>query len=143
MTGECGFCGRTHALAGWLGRTVIFQAAQCVYIAMHTEDPEVGYVPNFYPNWENVAEIFSAYYHKDGSCTGGNLHVVVDDTNVEDENIHWTDGLCSAREDQDGSALMSLLAELPMADRIRISCEVGGTDGKPLREDWKPEGLSV
>lgn len=139
MTGTCRFCGKEHALAGWKNRTEIFQGAACFMHALFANEA----LYDFVPDWRSVAQLFSAYYFKDGTCTGGNLHVVIDDTNIDDRSIHWTRGFCDALNDDDGAILMGLLVEMPMIDRAYISEKVGGRDGEPLPEDWRPGGVAL
>lgn len=84
-------------------------------------------------DWRSVALLAMAYYAKDeNKWSGGNCHVVLDDTNIEDRSIHWTRGQCDAKGDKDGSCLMGLLLLLPECERRLVSEVCRGTEGLPL-----------
>lgn len=93
--------------------------------------------------WKTVARLASAYYAQNQTCTGGNLHVVLDDGNVDDRSILWAiDWLAGGRDrdklkpepdpDPDGVALLRLLLLLPEPLRWMVAEIVGGLDGVPL-----------
>ena len=67
-----------------------------------------------------IVELVEAYYAKPGNLAGGNLHIVLDDGNVEDENIEWCRERCLEAGDSDGLLLCTLLAERGRSTRRRI-----------------------
>lgn len=68
--------------------------------------------------FENFIKIVQHYYKNNGA--GGNLHVVLDDGNLEDINIGWCAGLCLGRQDHEGMDIANLMRNMTMAQRQRV-----------------------
>lgn len=52
-------------------------------------------------NIERVKLLVEVLYDDLGECTGGLLHIVLDDGNLEDEHILWCMANCNSRENSD------------------------------------------
>jgi hypothetical protein len=52
--------------------------------------------------------------------TGGNLHNVLEDENIDDENLHWCSGLCCGENDQEGADLANLMLVMTLEQRQRV-----------------------
>lgn len=71
------------------------------------------------PTVEKMAEWIEWWYTFPDHGAGGNLHIVLDDENVEDHHLTWTRGYCDERGDQTGSNLCLLLRRMTEDDRYR------------------------
>jgi hypothetical protein len=58
-----------------------------------------------------------AYYRKPGNGAGGNLHIVLDDRNVEASHLVFCHNRCEAAGDEDGVALALDLLDLSRIER--------------------------
>lgn len=64
-----------------------------------------------------LEDMIAQYYSKDGNGTGGNLHVVLDDGNVNDLHIDFCRNQCALNGDVDGLAILDVIAAMPEKDR--------------------------
>jgi hypothetical protein len=77
-------------------------------------------------------KIINAFYDLAGNCTGGNLHIVTDDFNVETHHVEWCRDQARQKGDQDGVFLAELLLQFTEAEREKIVCYLPGfTDDEP------------
>lgn len=58
-------------------------------------------------------------YANENEC-GGNLHIILDDGNLENCNLDWCSGYCCAKGDQNGQDICNFLRFMKMEDRERI-----------------------
>ena len=58
-------------------------------------------------------DMIARYYSKDGNGVGGNLHVILDDGNVNDLHIDFCRHECVEDGDVDGLAVLDLIAAIP------------------------------
>lgn len=72
------------------------------------------------PTVNELFPLVVAYYAKPGNDVGGTLHIVLDDKNVEDEFVIWTEGYASGKGDEDGRLLAGLLRRISEDDRIAV-----------------------
>lgn len=72
------------------------------------------------PSIEEVFPIMAAYVAMEGHSTGGNLHIVLDDGNLEQHHIHWCNGYACAVGDKEGRLLAYLLAEMDVIDLVDL-----------------------
>lgn len=62
-------------------------------------------------------DMIARYYAKDGNGVGGNLHVILDDGNVNNEHIDFCRKQCARNGDVDGLAILDVIAAMPEEDR--------------------------
>lgn len=60
------------------------------------------------------------WHYYQSNPTGGNLHAVLDDGNLEDTNLDWAAGLCCGENDQEGSDIANLMRWMSPAQRRRV-----------------------
>ena len=60
------------------------------------------------------------YYQKPGNSVGGNLHIVLDDGNLENSHIQHCKETCIKEHDHDGSKICTLLLQCTDAQRRSI-----------------------
>lgn len=63
---------------------------------------------------EEVREAIRRYYALPGYGTGGSLHIVLDDHNLERDHLAWCSGYASGKGDEAGRELARLLLDLPV-----------------------------
>lgn len=73
------------------------------------------------PTVPEVLPLVHAYYRKPGNEVGGNLHIVLDDGNVEDGHIQYCLEQAEADGDEDGVVLASLLLRMSRTQRSKLS----------------------
>ena len=62
-----------------------------------------------------ISKMARAYCAK--NAVGGNLHIVLDDGNVDDSHLTWCEGYACAKDDDEGERLARALARLPWVYR--------------------------
>ncbi len=67
------------------------------------------------PALSQVSEAARAYLAK--HMTGGALHIVLDDGNVEDDHVAWCEGYAAGQGDEEGKRLAAALRLLTEAQR--------------------------
>ncbi len=65
----------------------------------------------------HVKDLVSFYYQDLGNLAGGNLHLVLDDGNVDNDCIDICESACKEENDTIGIALCLLLRSLPVKSR--------------------------
>lgn len=73
------------------------------------------------PTVPEVLPLVRAYYAKGGCGAGGNLHVVLDDGNVEDCFVESCLDRCRESRDADGEQLASLLLKMSKTQRRKLA----------------------
>ena len=69
-------------------------------------------------NVENFKKLKTEYYAIKGNSVGGNLHIVLDDDNYDDESINFCEQACIKSNDEKGKELCKLLREIPFGERL-------------------------
>lgn len=75
------------------------------------------------------------FYAMDGNESGGHLHIVLDDSNLEDDSIEWCIEQARKANDADAVALGELLRAMTLRQRLEVpacTCPCGCTNA--LRE---------
>lgn len=52
------------------------------------------------PTVDEVVELARAYYAHPDNGAGGSFHIVLDDGNLEDEDVHWCQGYAAGANDR-------------------------------------------
>lgn len=75
---------------------------------------------------DTIKAYINCLYALDGCLTGGLLHIVTDDGNLEDSDIQWCLDNCTAHPEREDAGIGKLICEellkLPMEQR-RLVCE--------------------
>jgi hypothetical protein len=71
----------------------------------------------------DVLPLARAYVALPENSVGGNLHIVLEDRNVETEHIHWCYEQALEKGDHLGSALALLLRSMSRTQRLKITHE--------------------
>ena len=72
---------------------------------------------------DDFSSLFTAikgYYEKDGNSVGGNLHIALDDGNLEDESLSFCLNQALKENDLDGVKLCALMLNLSVLDRVEV-----------------------
>jgi hypothetical protein len=69
---------------------------------------------------KEFAVLAQAYLAKDGNSVGGNLHIILDDGNLEDRNIDFCINQAEECGDVDGVVLGKTLRQLSMTQRNKL-----------------------
>ena len=77
--------------------------------------------PSTRPTVPEVTVLARAYYAKPGDAAGGNLHVVLDDSNLDDSSISFCLERAHEAGDADGVVLAEKLLALTRTQRRRLS----------------------
>lgn len=64
------------------------------------------------PSVDDMLGIVLAYYSIDGNGAGGNLHIVLDDGNIEANHVEWCKERCHEEGDLFGWRLATLLLQM-------------------------------
>lgn len=67
-----------------------------------------------------VLPLVQAYYAKPGHEAGGNLHIVLDDGNVDHGSVEYCFARCLQEDDRDGAALAAKLMEMSYTQRLKL-----------------------
>lgn len=73
------------------------------------------------PHVAEVTPLVVAYYALDGNDTGGSLHIVLEDENVNRGSVDWCLGWADAHGDKAGSALANVLRICSKRQRLAIA----------------------
>lgn len=74
------------------------------------------------PTVPEVPPLVVAYYAKSGHGAGGNLHIVLDDENVDDGQVQFCLDLARRVGDADGVQLAELLLRMSKTQRLKLAC---------------------
>ena len=72
------------------------------------------------PTVPEVLPLAITYYAKPGNGAGGNLHIVLDDDNIDDEHIQFCLDLCTSESDKDGIELCNKLLRMSKTQRRKV-----------------------
>lgn len=72
------------------------------------------------PTIPEVLPRFIAYYQKPGNGAWGSLHVVIEDSNVDDSSVRFSIDWAERHGDQDGKDLGELLLTMSKTQRLKI-----------------------
>ena len=64
-----------------------------------------------------IKYLIKYYYEKDGNSTGGNLHIALDDGNLEDENLWFCQEKCEENNDWLGNLIATTLRHFTTKER--------------------------
>jgi hypothetical protein len=73
------------------------------------------------PTVLEVLPLVRAYYEKSDNIVGGNLHLILDDANVEDQHVLFCLGIANERNDDDGVRIAELLLRMSKTQRYKIA----------------------
>lgn len=73
------------------------------------------------PTVPEVLPLVWAYYAKEGNGTGGSLHIVLEDENIEDHHVRFCLQWARDHNDPDGIALAELLLRMSHTQRKELS----------------------
>ena len=73
------------------------------------------------PTVPEVLPLVRAYYQKPGNIVGGNLHMVLDDANVEDQHVSFCLEIAKERNDDDGVRIAELLLRMSKTQRYKVA----------------------
>lgn len=83
------------------------------------------------PTIPDVLPVANAYYAKPGNSVGGNLHIVLEDGNVETSFVKWCIDEATKQNDADGVALGNLLLQMSTTQRSKLRHQI--TRPRPSR----------
>ena len=72
------------------------------------------------PTVQKVLLLVQKYYAKPGNLTGGCLHLVLDDGNLDDDYVEYCLGVAEEHHDADGVELAQLLLQMSLAQREKL-----------------------
>jgi hypothetical protein len=78
------------------------------------------------PTVPEVLPLVRAYCAKPGNATGGSLHIVLDDGNIEDHHIRYCAEFAEKRGDGEGVELARLLLRMSRTQRNKVYRRLDG-----------------
>ncbi len=72
------------------------------------------------PKVPDVVPMAVAYHQKPGNGAGGNLHAVLDDSNIRDDDVSFCLSVCRERGDADGAKLAEALLRMTKTQRGKV-----------------------
>lgn len=72
----------------------------------------------------DVLPYFRAYVRQPGNHTGGSLHIVLDDRNVEDDHVFFCHKYALEHGDEEGARLARMLLSMSRTQRHKLAFEV-------------------
>lgn len=72
------------------------------------------------PTVPEVLPFIQEYYRKPENCVGGNLHIVLEDSNVEDIHVKYCLKQAKAEHDKDGVRIAELLLQMSKTQRRKL-----------------------
>jgi len=73
------------------------------------------------PTVPDVIPLIEAYYKKPGNEVGGNLHVVLDDYNIDTASVQFCLDQATAENDADGVKLAEMLLQMSRTQRLKAA----------------------
>jgi hypothetical protein len=73
------------------------------------------------PTVPEVLPLVRAYYQKPGNAAGGNLHVVLDDVNIEDQFVVLSLERAKQQHDDDAARIAELLLQMSKTQRRKVA----------------------
>ena len=80
------------------------------------------------PTIPEVLPLAKAYVRKPQNTMGGNLHIVLDDENIETTHLWFCQARCRTTGDIDGERLCDLLLQMTKTQRLKIARRCWGND---------------
>jgi len=68
--------------------------------------------------FDKYIDLCKHYYEQE--CCGGNMHIVLDDGNINDSSVSWCAGLAHGRQDHEASDLANLMLMMTEKQRTRV-----------------------
>lgn len=75
------------------------------------------------PTVSRVLRIVNLYYGKPGNESGGSLHTVLDDWNINDSSVDFCIAYADSAGDTDGAALARLLRKMSRTQRKKLCAQ--------------------
>jgi len=91
--------------------------------------------PRDRPTVPEVLHLACAYYATPGNSTGGNLHVVLEDENLDDGHVQRCLERAEQEADSDGIKLANALLAMTKTQRRRLRRQLHEAERKRYRED--------
>lgn len=82
------------------------------------------------PSVPDVLPLARSYYAKPGNEVGGNLHIVLDDRNVQSNHVRFCMEQAVARGDMDGVELAKMLLQMTKTQRLKLASQIN----QPVRK---------
>lgn len=76
------------------------------------------------PTVPEVLPLARAYYAKPGNAAGGNLHLVLDNKNVQDDHVRYCLECAMAADDSAGVELAQTLLKMTKTQRLKLAALV-------------------
>lgn len=73
------------------------------------------------PTIPEILPAIRAYYAKPGNSNGGNLHIVLEDPNYEDDHVRFCIARAQDDEDADGAAIAKKLLLMSKTQRKKLA----------------------
>ncbi len=73
------------------------------------------------PTVPEVLPLIQEYYRKPENCVGGNLHIVLEDSNVENSHIKYCLEQAKTAGDKDGVRIAELLFQMSKTQRRKLA----------------------
>lgn len=80
----------------------------------------LGQIRSEKPTVPEVLPLVKAYYAKPDNGAGGNLHIVLDDGNVQDSSVRFCLSQAERAQDLDGIVLAQLLLKMSRTQRLKL-----------------------
>lgn len=82
------------------------------------------------PPLATIDTLIAEFYRMPDNGCGGKLHIVLDDTNLDDDSIKFCIDIAEQEQDVNATALGRLLLALPMRTRVSLAhvCKCGCAD---------------
>ena len=71
-------------------------------------------------NWYTPFMDLIEHYCDSFDGCGGNLHVVLDDDNIDDHSLAWCSGYCAAMGDHEGGDIANFMEMMTISQRERV-----------------------
>lgn len=71
-------------------------------------------------SFDKLILLIKKYYSREGNGAGGNLHIILDDGNMEDDWINYCKQECIKKKDKDGVIICNKLLKLSYKEKQEI-----------------------
>lgn len=75
------------------------------------------------PTVPMLRELITDYKYRCGNGVGGNLHIVLEDRNVRDQDLKHVRDVCIHNNDQDGLKIAELMLQMSKTQRSKLALE--------------------
>lgn len=83
------------------------------------------------PDIEEMLPLVAAYVAMEGNSVGGNLHIALDNGNLESHHLDWCQGYADAKGDREGSLLAMLLNSMDVVELVGLYHERASLYSQP------------